>query len=570
MDMIGTHIGPFVVLRLLGAGGMGSVYLAQHVLMKDLHAIKVLDPQLTQNPQIVARFVNEARAAAMLRHRNLVRVHNIERGPSDGPWFMVLDYLEGSTLARFMTAHREPLAPHLILHILAQVANCMQHVHDHKIIHRDLKPDNIFLIRHGDDPHFPVVLDLGVAQLNEDLASGPATKTGTVLGTPIYMAPEQLRGERVSPAADVFALGAIAYEMSTGGFLPFQYDEPRSAYFELPPTEIYYRQRSAPARDPRRRHPGLSEAWAKALGAALELDPRARPASVQAFALLLAEAVPADGDHPDGLAIVRQVAHELTQVRAPDLDMIPPRSPREVTRITHLPGNTPPGVHSALATTMEQTTVRDPPSTLGGAASQSLAGVRATRRRSMIAGAGAAALIASAATAVAVVRWGGPTDARPDDGRPRTTTRIAGEQHAPAAPITSALPAATDRSSEAIRPPAVPALTARPTAHDPPAKAPSKPTGTSARPAPQPTGARVYAAGPPGVGELKKPGELAILVKPWAMISLNGKSLGQTPFRGNVPAGRYRLQLTNDVTGKDETTFITVNPDETTTVQRTW
>src|SRR5215468_359570 len=100
----GSRIGPFVLLRLLGAGGMGSVYLAEHSLMKDLHAIKILAPEMTRHPQIVARFINEARAAARLRHRNLVRVHNIDRMPDDGPWFMVLDYLDGGTLARFMEA----------------------------------------------------------------------------------------------------------------------------------------------------------------------------------------------------------------------------------------------------------------------------------------------------------------------------------------------------------------------------------------------------------------------------------------------------------------------------------
>ncbi|HEX8114209.1 MAG TPA: serine/threonine-protein kinase, partial [Kofleriaceae bacterium] len=315
----GSQIGPFVVLRLLGKGGMGSVYLAEHTLMKDLHAIKILDPQLTQNPAIVTRFVNEARAAARLRHRNLVRVHNIERLPDDGSWFMVLDYLDGRTLARFMAAQRGPMPPTTILHILAQVANCIEHVHDHKIVHRDLKPDNIFLIQHGDDPHFPVVLDLGVAQLSEDLAAGPATKTGTVIGTPIYMAPEQLRGERVSPAADIFALGVIAYEMSTGGFFPYQYDEPRSAYFELPPTEIYYRQRSSPPVDPRRRCPGLGDAWVDILRAALDPDPRVRPPSAGAFARMLAAAVPAS--QGDGHAILHQVARELTQHRGSDGDL---------------------------------------------------------------------------------------------------------------------------------------------------------------------------------------------------------------------------------------------------------
>src|SRR5262245_7112448 len=101
-EMIGTQVGPYVLQKLLGAGGMGQVYLAEHTVLRDLHAIKFLDPALTQNPQIVTRFVNEARAAAKLRHRNLIRVHHIDRVANDGPWYMVLDYLDGTTLAGFM------------------------------------------------------------------------------------------------------------------------------------------------------------------------------------------------------------------------------------------------------------------------------------------------------------------------------------------------------------------------------------------------------------------------------------------------------------------------------------
>src|SRR4051812_30655917 len=369
----GSQIGPFVVLRLLGKGGMGSVYLAEHSLMKDLHAIKILDPQLTQDPAIVTRFVNEARAAARLRHRNLVRVHNIERLPDDGPWFMVLDYLDGSTLARFMAAQRGPILPAPILHILAQVASCIPHVHDHPIVHRDLKPDNIFLIQHGEDAQFPVVLDLGVAQLSEDLASGPATKTGTVIGTPIYMAPEQLRGERVSPAADIFALGIIAYEMTTGGFSPYQYDEPRAAYSELARAEIYFRQRTRPPVDPRQRCPGLGDAWASALRAALDLDPRARPPTAAAFARILAAAVPAA--HGDGHTILHQVARELIQVRGSDADL------RD--------SGPAPVLHDGSAEPLPGPAAVAPPvSTLAEAASQSVEVSRRRRRWGLLAAAG--------------------------------------------------------------------------------------------------------------------------------------------------------------------------------------
>jgi serine/threonine-protein kinase len=127
MELVGTNIGRFRLVRLLGKGGMGSVYLAEHTLMKDLHAIKVLDPVLTQNPQLIARFVNEARAAARVRHRNLVRVHNIDRFPG-GPWFMVLDFLEGQTLAQFLATQQGPLAPPAIVHVSVHAAAAFSRV----------------------------------------------------------------------------------------------------------------------------------------------------------------------------------------------------------------------------------------------------------------------------------------------------------------------------------------------------------------------------------------------------------------------------------------------------------
>jgi serine/threonine protein kinase len=589
----GSQIGPFVVLRLLGKGGMGSVYLAEHTLMKDLHAIKILDPQLTQNPAIVTRFVNEARAAARLRHRNLVRVHNIERLPDDGSWFMVLDYLDGRTLARFMAAQRGPMPPPAILHILAQVASCIQHVHDHKIVHRDLKPDNIFLIQHGEDPQFPVVLDLGVAQLSEDLAAGPATKTGTVIGTPIYMAPEQLRGERVSPAADIFALGVIAYEMTTGGWFPFQYDEPRAAYFEFAPTEIYYRQRSGPPVDPRRRCPGLGDAWVDALRAALDADPRVRPPSAGAFARMLAAAVPAS--QGDGHAILHQVARELISPRSPDADLRG-SGPAPVLRDAVAEESSGPAAEAG------------PVSTLAGAASQSLEPSRRRRRWSLIAAAGLAALVAGGATAFAVSQLIAPTrtadrgaSTRPSvraggspatvaiaprvvAGGPALAGSTASDPRIPAGPAggpaAAGSPPAARVDPAHVGPPAAepaqlvqaPSEASRPAA---PTGAPATPPAAPPRspPSPRPSSdaaAGAPAAAPGAAAPAVKKGELAIIVKPWALIWLNGKAFGQTPFREAIPAGRYRLRIANDDAGKDETTLVTVHPDQTTTVQRSW
>ncbi len=536
---IGSQIGPFVVLRLLGKGGMGSVYLAEHSLMKDLHAIKILDPQLTQNPAIVTRFVNEARAAAKLRHRNLVRVHNIERLPDDGPWFMVLDYLDGSTLARFMAAQRGPIPLPAILHILAQVASCIQHVHDHRIVHRDLKPDNIFLIQHGEDPHFPVVLDLGVAQLSEDLASGPATKTGTVIGTPIYMAPEQLRGERVSPAADIFALGVIAYEMSTGGFFPYQYDEPRTAYFELAPAEIYYRQRSGPPVDPRRRCPGLGDAWIDALRAALDPEPRVRPPSAGAFARMLAAAVPAS--QGDGHAILHQVARELVPHRGSDLEL-------------HRSGPAP-GISRDAGADPSPGPIAEaaPVSTLAEAASQSLEPSRGRRRWGPIAAAGLAALVAGGATAFAVTQLIAPTSAV---GRGATTPPGV---HAGAAPATVAIalrvvagPALPAAVGAAPRPAPAPAVSRTP--GGPPS---AEPTQSIASPSAGPAVRVAPRSADPAQPPAPSPGEVA-------------SHSAQTPSPGARPAGQLAVPALADTShtrtprGVDPRTESSTRPPSTT------
>jgi serine/threonine protein kinase len=327
--MIGTQVGSWVLLKLLGVGGMGQVYLAEHAVMKDLWAVKLLAPELTMHNAVVARFVDEARAAAKVRHRNLIRVFQIDRVP-DGPWYMVLEYLEGSTLHAYMGACRGPLRNDDIVRLLSQVASALHALHKQGIIHRDLKPENIFLVVREDDDRFPVLLDLGVASLG-NLATGAATQRGTVLGTPSYMAPEQLLGEVVHPQADVYALGAIVYEMSTGGWLPYQQDlESRDDYFNLAPAEIYRRQAGGPPIDPRRRNPGISDAWAKVIFRLLESNPAKRTSNTKAAAIELARAMPSDGI-VDGLTIVREYAPDLLQtdnmletLRSPRQAMITP------------------------------------------------------------------------------------------------------------------------------------------------------------------------------------------------------------------------------------------------------
>lgn len=306
--MIGTKVGHYVLTRVLGTGGMGTVYLAEHEVLEEKRAVKVLNPWFSQNRPIVTRFVNEARAAAKLRHEALIRVHDIGQLPN-GAWYMVLDYLEGQTLAQYIHAQGKPIPAPTILEILFPVLDCLRVVHTAGVVHRDLKPDNIFLV-FTRDRIMPVVLDLGVAQLGE-LVGGAGTQAGVVIGTPRYMAPEQLRGQRVAPPADIFALGVTAYEMATGGYAPFQRNEIYEDYIQLSATELLERQQLGVPVDPRERCPQLSDELARAILAAIAFHPHQRPANGAAFAMLLAKSVTTDGFSRDGLEILHTVAKDL-------------------------------------------------------------------------------------------------------------------------------------------------------------------------------------------------------------------------------------------------------------------
>jgi serine/threonine-protein kinase len=316
---IGTQIGDLRVIRELGSGGMGSVFLAEHQLLNTLLAIKILNPALAHNEEIVTRFLNEARATVKLRHPCLVTVHDIGRLPDRGPYYMVMEYLEGMSLGAFLAHQRGPHSIHVTLELLVDVLNCLKYMHDRGVVHRDLKPDNLFITRNSEDASIVKVLDLGVALVSDAIAIGPGTRAGTILGTPVYMAPEQLAGTKVTPKADLFAIAMIAYEMLTGGWFPWQQDhETRDDYVNFREGELYFRQRTAPPTDPRRRCPGISEGVARVLLRTLDADPERRPEDAAELAWLFAEQAQANDTHESGFAIVAKRAKKLLEGRSPE------------------------------------------------------------------------------------------------------------------------------------------------------------------------------------------------------------------------------------------------------------
>ncbi|MDB4968557.1 MAG: serine/threonine protein kinase [Myxococcales bacterium] len=208
-----TDVGAYRIVRLLGSGGMGSVYEAVHATTQKRVAIKMLLPHLSQQPDVAARFVNEARAVSMIEHPAIVKVFDFGRLP-DGSTYLVMEFLEGETLgARFK---RQGPSLGLAVSVCRELALALAATHARNIIHRDLKPDNVVLV--GDQVK---VLDFGIAKIASDAELAPGqgvrTRTGVVLGTPTYMSPEQCLGDRgITGGADVYSLGVMLFQLVSG------------------------------------------------------------------------------------------------------------------------------------------------------------------------------------------------------------------------------------------------------------------------------------------------------------------------------------------------------------------
>lgn len=313
--MIGEQVGLYRIVRQLGQGGMGAVYLAEHVRIGSRKVVKVLLPELSHNPQIVHRFENEARAAARLQHRNIIKIDDFGQLAS-GQWYILMPYLEGASLEAFLASHGK-LTTHQALHLLVQICAALQAAHDAGIVHRDLKPGNIFLSQAEDNPRFVTLLDFGIAKLGES-TDGMATQTGAVFGTPAYMAVEQLEdASRADARSDLYALGVIAYQMVTGA-LPFG---------SASGAVLYNKQITSRPTRPE----GVPYEWAELLLRALAVRPIDRPLSARAFAISLAAVTPADPPfEPSGHEILLSVARELVSTAPPEAETVRHAEPSEV------------------------------------------------------------------------------------------------------------------------------------------------------------------------------------------------------------------------------------------------
>lgn len=208
-----TLAGRYRVERRIGVGGMGTVYLAQHLLLRRQVAIKLLAPELTRDPVMRERFIREAQATNLLKHPNIVDIWDVaEEGARV---FLVMEYLQGVALAERLASG--PLSVREAMEVVVPVAQALERAHSLHVVHRDVKPENVFLCRDEIGAARVKVLDFGIVHIkSEARLTGP----GEIFGTPEYMAPEQSRGEPCGPATDLYAVGVMLFEMLTG-VLPF-------------------------------------------------------------------------------------------------------------------------------------------------------------------------------------------------------------------------------------------------------------------------------------------------------------------------------------------------------------
>jgi eukaryotic-like serine/threonine-protein kinase len=217
-DLLGSVVAErYHILKKLGEGGMGTVYLAEHVKMGRKSALKVMNPGMNTDPDAIARFNREASNASRLSHPNICAIYDFGE-TSDGLIYLAMEFIEGKSLSDLIEADGS-LTPARAASIVHQTADALQIAHDAGIVHRDLKPDNIMVTKSRDGSDLVKVVDFGIAKASSSDAQ-KVTKTGLVVGTPEYMSPEQLAGDKLDGRSDIYSLGLVAFNCLTGK-LPF-------------------------------------------------------------------------------------------------------------------------------------------------------------------------------------------------------------------------------------------------------------------------------------------------------------------------------------------------------------
>ncbi len=268
-------MGSFRILRLLGRGGMGTVYLAEHPVIGSRVAVKFLHENMAADPAVVTRFFDEARAVNLVGHENIVGIFDLNVLPPNRHYF-VMELLEGDTLQALL--RRGPVDARVARDVLLQVCEALQSAHEHGVVHRDMKPDNVFLVRRRRNDHFVKIVDFGIAKLR-GAGQADRTQAGYIVGTPEYMAPEQCEDGPIDARTDVYGVGIMAFELATGR-LPFA--------GRAVPQLLVAHLREKPPRPSEVAQ--VSPALERVILRALEKDPAARFPDMASMAAALREA----------------------------------------------------------------------------------------------------------------------------------------------------------------------------------------------------------------------------------------------------------------------------------------
>jgi serine/threonine-protein kinase len=306
--LIGTRVNGFAIQRRLARGGIGAVYVAEHLRLPHIRkVIKVLLPEHAQDPQLRRRFECEAEVVSKLKHDHILEIDDFGALP-DGQLWLMMPLLDGESL-RGLLRRSGRLAEHRALLILLQLCSALEHAHGAGVVHRDLKPENVFVCPTEKQPFSIKLLDFGIATLRDAGDAGLAARADAPSGTPSYMAVEQYEDAgAITPLADICALAIMACEMVTGRLPWGRHDR----------VMQYILQRTArPVLD------GMSSGWREVVQTALAAEPRHRPRSARAFAVALASETPAIPPHvPSGAEMLRTVSPELGQHALPDDDTV--------------------------------------------------------------------------------------------------------------------------------------------------------------------------------------------------------------------------------------------------------